>query len=92
MYLDDNAIAQCGVTVHLLDLSMDLLQIQRLDLLMNGLSKRRGKVTDTNTERIRKLSQIMCVAMQLRHVLLPQINYPCLYCHIHTMLYTIHVQ
>ena len=40
-HLYDNAVAKSRVAVHLLDLSMNLLQVQRLYLLMNCLSKGR---------------------------------------------------
>ena len=37
--LYDNAIAESGVAVHLLDLGMTLVQVQRFDLLVNCLEK-----------------------------------------------------
>ena len=37
-YLDDNALLECGVAIHLLDHGMHLLEVQRQDLLMDGLA------------------------------------------------------
>lgn len=41
-HLHHDAIAQGGVAVHLLDVGVDLAQIQRLDLVVDGLEVAEG--------------------------------------------------